>query len=120
MRRFAPFAVFMIVSLGNLSFRNLGFSNVAFGQDAPGQSESSRKVVSRVAPDYPELARRLHIHGVVRVEASVRPNGTVKTARVVGGNPVLAEAAVTAVTKWKFESGSGDTSELVQLSFEPQ
>jgi len=115
MRRSAPFALFMILLLGNLSHRNQ-----AFGQDAPVQSESGRKVATRVAPDYPELARRLHIHGVVKVEATVRPNGTVKTARVVGGNPVLAEAAVTAVTKWKFESGSAETSELVQLAFEPQ
>ena len=62
----------------------------------------------------------MHIHGVVRVEAVVRPNGTVKTTRVLGGNPVLVDAAVDAVGKWKFEPTQGETTEIVQLSFENQ
>ena len=40
----------------------------------------------------------MHIHGMVGVEAVVRPNGTVKSTRILGGNPVLIEAANDAVT----------------------
>jgi len=77
-------------------------------------------VVTRVAPEYPELAHRLHIQGVVKVEARVRANGSVKSARILGGNPVLADAAMVAVEKWKFEAAQNESTELVQVSFESQ
>jgi TonB family protein len=79
-----------------------------------------RKIAARVAPNYPDLAKKMHIHGVVRVEAVVRPNGSVKSTRVLGGNPVLVDAALDAVGKWKFESGQNETTEVVQLAFEGQ
>lgn len=85
---------------------------------APATPE--RKIASRVAPNYPELAKKMHIHGTVRVEAVVRPNGSVKSTRVLGGNPVLVDAALDAVGKWKFESGQNETTEVVQLVFEGQ
>lgn len=89
-------------------------------QDASTAVSSDRKVSTRVAPVYPELAKKMHIHGAVKVEAIVRPNGTVKSTRVLGGNPVLVEAAQDAVTKWKFEPAQGETTEIVQLAFEGQ
>jgi TonB family protein len=85
---------------------------------APAAPE--RKIASRVAPTYPDLARKMHIHGTVRVEAVVRPNGSVKSTRVLGGNPVLVDAALDAVGKWKFEAGQNETTEVVQLAFEGQ
>jgi len=81
---------------------------------------SDRKIASRVAPAYPDLAKKMHIHGNVRVEAVVRPNGSVKSTRVLGGNPVLVDAALDAVGKWKFEAGQNETTEVVQLAFESQ
>lgn len=83
-------------------------------------SNPERRVTARVNPDYPELAKRMHIHGIVKIEAIVRAAGTVRSARVLGGNPVLADAAVSAVEKWKFEPGSGETTEVVQVTFESQ
>ncbi|MFZ0730813.1 MAG: energy transducer TonB [Candidatus Sulfotelmatobacter sp.] len=79
---------------------------------------SQRKVATRVAPAYPELAKRMHIHGVVRVEAIVRANGAVKSTRILGGNPVLVDAAQEAITKWKFEPAQTETTEIVQLTFD--
>ncbi|HXJ87701.1 MAG TPA: energy transducer TonB [Candidatus Binatia bacterium] len=97
------------------------FSSVAaHSQSTTVASGSERKIASRVAPVYPELAKKMHIHGVVRVEAIVRPNGSVKSTRVLGGNPVLVEAAQDAVGKWKFEAAQGETTEVVQLAFEGQ
>lgn len=92
----------------------------ATAQNAPESSQSGRKVVSRVAPVCPELAKRMHIQGVVKLEAIVKPNGSVRTTRVLGGNPVLVEAATEAVTKWKFEPAADETMELVQLVFVAQ
>lgn len=83
-------------------------------------SSSDRKIASRVTPVYPDLAKKMHIRGTVRVEAIVRPNGSVKTTRVLGGNPVLVDAALDAVGKWKFEPAQNETTELVQLVFDGQ
>jgi TonB family protein len=89
-------------------------------QATAAHASPDRKVITRVASDYPELARRMHIQGVVKIEAVVRPNGTVKSTRVLGGNPVLVDAAQKAVEKWKFEPGQNETTEVVQLMFEGQ
>ena len=91
---------------------------VATAQTATGSS--GRKIASRVDPVYPDLARKMHIRGIVKIEAVVRPNGAVKSTRVLGGNPVLVDAALDAVGKWKFESGQNETTEVVQLTFEAQ
>jgi len=98
----------------------LSLAGLVTAQSAATQSASDRKVVSRVAPTYPELAKRMHIKGIVKVEAIVRPNGSVKSTRVLGGNPVLVDAAIDAVSKWKFEPGQSETTEVVQLTFEGQ
>jgi TonB family protein len=87
-------------------------------QSPPASANSERKVASRVAPGYPELAKRMHMHGVVRLEALVRANGSVKSTRVLGGNPVLVDAAIDAVGKWKFEPAQNETTEVIQLAFD--
>jgi TonB family protein len=88
---------------------------LADGQDTPEQ----RKIVSKVAPQYPELARRMQLQGKVKLEVVVAPNGTVKSTKVVGGNPVLVAAAETAIKKWRFEPAGAQTSQLVELTFIP-
>src|SRR5690242_18016457 len=54
----------------------------------------TRKVVTRVEPDYPETLKRMYIGGVVRVEVLVKPDGTIESAQVLGGNPILGQAAL--------------------------
>ena len=95
-------------------------SNTASAQSSTVSSAAERKIAARVAPVYPDLAKKMHIHGVVKVEAVVRPNGSVKSTRILGGNPVLIESAQDALGKWKFEPGQSETTEIVQLSFEGQ
>jgi TonB family protein len=88
----------------------------ADGQDAPAEQ---RKVVSRVVPLYPDLARRMQLQGKVKLEVMVAANGTVKSTKVIGGNPVLVAAAETAIKKWRFEPAGAPSSELVELTFIP-
>ena len=88
-------------------------------QSGATQPPFTRKVATRIAPSYPELAKRMHVQGTVKVEAVVRPNGTVKSTRVLGGSPVLVEAAADAVRKWKFEAAPNETTEVVQITFQP-
>ena len=79
-----------------------------------------RKVVTRVPPLYPSLARSMNIRGNVKVAVLVVPNGTVKSVDVKGGHPILAQAAQDAVRRWKWEPLSHATTELIEIKFEPQ
>ena len=83
------------------------------------QNEIVRRAKSKVEPVYPELARKMHITGSVKVAVVVAPNGTVKEAKVVGGHPVLAGAALEAVKKWRFEPAASESSGVVDFKFEP-
>jgi protein TonB len=86
-------------------------SNVAAAVDSP------RKVKNKVDPIYPQLAKQLHLAGTVNVSVTITPAGTVRMADVVGGSPVLAQAAVDAVKKWKFEPGPGETKQVIEFRF---
>lgn len=79
--------------------------------------EGKRKVKYRVNPTYPDLARRMSIVGKVRIEVVVAPDGHVKSARAVGGNPVLIQACLDAVKEWKFETAPEETTQLVGFEF---
>ena len=82
--------------------------------------ELVRRAKSKVQPVYPELARRMNITGTVKVEVVVAPNGIVKEARVVGGHPVLANVALEAAKKWRFEPASVESSGVIDFKFEPR
>ena len=84
-----------------------------------GQARPERRAVEKIAPAYPELAKRAHIRGAVKMEIVVRASGSVKSVKVLGGNAALLEAATDAVRKWKFEAAPEETIEVVQIAFEP-
>ena len=85
-------------------------------QDAQG--EITRRVKTKVEAVYPQLARKMNITGTVKLDVVVSPNGTVKEAKVVGGHPVLAVAALDAVRKWRFEPSAVESSGIVNFKFE--
>lgn len=83
------------------------------------QHEGVRVVKNRFEPVYPELARRMRISGSVRVQLAVAPNGTVKDVKLVGGHPVLANAVMDAVKKWRYEARPQETTENLEFRFSP-
>lgn len=89
----------------------------SFAQD---DGASHRKVVAKVTPQYPYLAHQLHLSGTVKLEAVVATDGKVRAIEVKGGHPMLAQAAVGAVEKWKWESAAHETKEPVNVKFDPQ
>jgi TonB family protein len=89
----------------------------AAGQE---QGEITRKVKTKVAPVYPEIARRMSISGVVKLVVVVSPNGSVKSTKVLGGHPLLISAAEDAVKKWKFEAAPEESSGVVEFTFKPE
>jgi TonB family protein len=82
-------------------------------------SAAQRRIAIKVDAVYPELARKMQIRGTVRVEAVVTPDGKLKLTQVIGGNPVLAKAAVDAIEKWKWVPAPQETKELVVIDFRP-
>jgi len=84
-----------------------------------GQDLVNRKTKSKVAPTYPELAKNMNIMGVVKVDITVAPNGTIKNAKLIGGHPVLANAALDAVRKWRYEAGPEESAGIVEFRFDP-
>lgn len=80
---------------------------------------AARKVKSRVDPVYPELAKRNNIIGSARVELLVTPDGRVKDVKVLGGNPVLVQAVMAAVVKWKYEPAAEESSIVIKFDFSP-
>lgn len=94
----------------------LGLTGTAQGQ----QSSEGRRIVRRVDPLYPEMARRMNLSGTVKVFAVVAPDGSVRNVEPVGGSPVLVESAETAIRKWKYSPASAESKELVELHFHPE
>ena len=79
-------------------------ATVAYGQ-APkkvSKGEALTNVASKVAPEYPPVAKQLRIEGSVELEATVAEDGSVEDVAIVSGNPVLTKPAVAALKKWKF------------------
>ncbi len=83
----------------------------------PGDSD--RKVVTKIDPEYPDALKKLYIGGVVRVEVVVSPNGSVKSTKLLGGNPILGQSTMKAVTKWKFAPSVSEETFPVKIEFDP-
>jgi TonB family protein len=84
-----------------------------------GQEELKRKVTTKTPAIYPELARRMRITGVVKIQITVAPSGVVKNVKLVGGHPVLANAALEAVRTWRYEASREESSGIVEFRFDP-
>src|SRR4029077_11709086 len=90
------------------------------GLCAPAQSapeEGKRKVKTRGAPAYPELARRMNVTGRVKIEVIITPDGRVKSTRAMGGHPLLVHACLDAVKEWKFVAASEETTQVIEFEF---
>jgi len=79
--------------------------------------ESKRKIKTKVAPAYPELAKRMNVAGKVKIEVVITPDGHVKSTRVVGGHPLLVQACQDAVKEWKFLPAPEETTQVVEFEF---
>ena len=110
-QHWAALAVWALLMAATTMFQSL---------PAVAQGELARKAKTKVAPVYPELARRMNITGTVKVLVVVSANGALKDTKVVGGNPLLVNAAMDALKKWKFEPADAESSGTVEFKFQPQ
>jgi TonB family protein len=84
------------------------------------RAQENRKVKSSTPPEYPDLAKKLGIKGIVRVQVTVAPDGSVRDVKELGGNPVLVEALVRTIKKWKYEPALQTSTLEVKVYFGPQ
>jgi protein TonB len=80
-------------------------------------AQEGRRTVSNPQPEFPEIARKMSLSGVVRIEVIIGSDGEIRNAKVVGGHPVLADAALKALKKWKYAAGTSETKELLEFKF---
>jgi periplasmic protein TonB len=83
-------------------------------------ADAQKAAITRSSPDYPPMARQMHVSGPVIVEAEVTADGDVAKVQPVSGNALLSSAAVNAVKKWKFKPFTAEgkpAKAVVRLSF---
>lgn len=66
---------------------------------------------------YPEIARKMKLHGTVRVKVWIAPDGSVRHTEYVGGHPMLAESAVNAIRNWKFQPAQKESQVVIEMKF---
>jgi protein TonB len=62
----------------------------------------AERLVVRVNPEYPPLARQARIQGTVRFRAVIGIDGRVLNVQLVSGHPLLVGAARDAVKQWVY------------------
>ena len=104
------------VAAACLTLLLLSFSP-GFGQE---NAALARPIVRRVAPAYSPMAQKYHLRGIVKLNVLVGSDGSVKSAEVSGGNPLLGEQARKAVEQWKWQPAPRATKEAVEIKFEAE
>lgn len=89
------------------------------GSHTVAQSRSTRKIKYQVPPEYPQLAREMNLKGTARVMITVAADGTVKDVKELGGHPLLVDALVKAVRRWKYEPSTETTQIEIKTDFPP-
>ncbi|HEX4068024.1 MAG TPA: TonB family protein [Acidobacteriaceae bacterium] len=67
-----------------------------------GGQVQAAKLINKVPPQYPEVARSAHVTGTVVLRAVVSKSGGIEQLQLVSGPPLLAKAAMDAVTQWRY------------------
>ena len=63
----------------------------------------SARLVNKVQPVYPALARQARIEGVVRLHAIIGKDGSIEQLEVISGHRLLQQAALDAVRQWVYQ-----------------
>ena len=68
-----------------------------------GGNVQAARILNRVQPVYPPLARQTRIAGTVRLHAIISKDGTIQQLEVMSGHPLLQQAALDAVRQWRYQ-----------------
>ena len=79
-------------------------------------SDLFKRLTASPHPVYPELARRAGIEGMVRLQVKVKTDGTIEVQKVLEGEPILADAAMDALKKWRATPASVNGTRVETIS----
>ena len=79
--------------------------------------DPERKLIHRTDPEYPQIAQKMNLHGLVKFKLWINPDGTVRRVEDIGGHPLLAESALKAVKTWTYESAGKESTAAVEVKF---
>jgi TonB family protein len=101
-----------VPNVGGLN-SNIGVGNgkQPVAPEAPlpiGGDVQTARLISKVDPNYPVLAKNQHVAGDVRIDALIDANGHVTTMKVISGPTLLHQAAMDALRQWKYQPASLD------------
>ncbi len=82
-------------------------------------AQETRKAISNPVPVYPEVAKRLHLVGVVKMIVVVAPDGRIKETRVIGGHPLLVSSVEETLKNWKYAPASTESTVQLEFNFRP-
>lgn len=82
-------------------------------------AQETRKAISNPAPRYPELAKTLHLSGVVKVQIVIAPDGKITSTKVLGGHPLLVSSVEETLKTWKYAPASAETTTQLEFNFHP-
>src|SRR5208337_4711290 len=68
-----------------------------------GATEAAARLIRRVEPVYPNLARQVRLEGTVTMHAIINKDGTVAQLEVLSGPPLLIQSALNAVGQWRYK-----------------
>jgi TonB family protein len=68
-----------------------------------GGNVQAARLVKRVQPMYPTIARQEYLSGTVKLHAVIGTDGSVQSLRVLSGRCSLARASVDAVRQWRYQ-----------------
>jgi protein TonB len=85
---------------------------------AMGAEPQARTATKKVKPVYPEIARKGHLTGTVKLSVTVTPAGKVTSVAVIGGHPVFVVAASTAAKQWQFTPAAKQSNETLVFDFQ--
>jgi TonB family protein len=85
-----------------------------------GNGDAQRKLILRIEPEYPDTLKRLNIGGTVRLQVSIAAKGNVENVELLGGNPILGQAAISAVKQWLYAASHSRTVVQISIPFDSQ
>jgi TonB family protein len=83
------------------------------GPTAVKAKQAEQNLTEKVAPVYPPLAKQIRIQGSVKLQVVISKTGSVDSANVVSGHPLLVQAALNAVKQWQYKPFLADGQPVV-------
>ena len=80
-------------------------------------TKAERTLIKRVDPEYPSTLRQMGISGTVRLQITISESGLVESTDLLGGNPILGEAAEKAVRQWLYSPAATKSKIEVTIPF---